>query len=109
MTNEYNSFRLKCIGFKTVHHNVNHSLNKMDQIRLLLSSNKIDINGGCETFLANDVSNNELNMQGYNTVRADRISSRGVGIVVYIRECYKCIHRDDLNLLGIETIWIEVI
>ena len=109
LTNEYDSFSLKCIGFKIVHHNVNHILNKMDQIRLSLSSNKIDIYGACETFLVNDVSNNELNIQGYNMVRADRMGPRGGGIVVYIRDCYKFIHRDDLNLLGIETIWIEVI
>ena len=36
-------------------------------------------------------------------VRADRF--QGWGFV----DCYKFIHRDDLNLLGIETIWIEVI
>ena len=42
-------------------------------------------------------------------VGADRIGSRGGGIIVYIRDCYKFIHRDDLNLVGIETIRIEVI
>ena len=109
LTNEYDSFSLKCKGFEIVHHNVHHILNKMDQMRPLLSSIKIDIYGACETFLVNNVSNNELNIQGYNVVRADRIGSRGGGIVVYIRDCYKFIHRDDLNLLGIETIWIKVI
>ena len=36
----------------------------IDQIRLLLTNNKNDICGVGETFLGNDVSNNELNIEG---------------------------------------------
>ena len=104
-------FKLRSSGVKIVHHNVNHILNKLDQIRLLISSSNpsIDMYGVCETFLSDDVLDQELYIEGFTMVRADRPGGKGGGIIVYVRDAFEFVRRSDIDCLGIETIWIELI
>ena len=45
---------------------------------------------------------------GIHTVRHDRKNKGGGGLVVYILEKHKFIHRQNLECVNVESIWIEI-
>lgn len=59
---------------------------KLDQVHILLS----------ETWLQGNIPTNMVNVPGYVCFRKDRSSGKGGGVLIYIRETFKCI-RVDLN------------
>lgn len=73
-----------------VHLNVRSLINKIDLIRLLLISGKIDILSLSETWLKKVIPNALIDIDGYKLHRVDRynqgIQTRGGGICVYIKE-----------------------
>ena len=60
-----------------------------------------------ETWLSGDVSNTQIEIQGYTLHRLDRLSHSG-GTAVYIPSHMKAKHRKDLEICGIEIIWLEL-
>ena len=84
VTNSQNSsepwFRSK--GLKIVHLNIHYLYPKLDEIKLLLSNQDIDILCLCETFLNDTFSNNELNIDSYKMFRKDRATASG-GLCIY--------------------------
>ena len=86
-----------------------HLLPKFGEISLLLKGPcTLDIMGLCETFLNIQVDNNILNIDGYDFERRDREGKSGGGILVYISNMLNYKRRHDLELGGIESIWIEI-
>ena len=67
----------------------------------------IDIFCLCETFLNNEFSDNELLIPGYDFIRKDR-NSHGGCLIIYIKENLACIHREDLEAVDTEMLWVEV-
>lgn len=59
---------------------------KLDQVHILLS----------ETWLQGNIPTNMVDVPGYVCFRKDRSSGKGGGVLIYIRETFKCI-RVDLN------------
>ena len=45
---------------------------------------------------------------GYTIIRRDRISKKGGGLIVYIKNTIECIRRNDVELDIAEAIWLEV-
>ena len=72
-------------GFKVAALNVNNLLAHIDEIRILLAENPLDILTIKETKLKVPNSNNEVYVPGYEIVRHDRLSDGGGGICFYIR------------------------
>lgn len=58
-----------------------HVLPQINEIRLLLNESIANVNilCLCETFLFHEVNNNEIDIDGYKTVRKDRIGKHGGG------------------------------
>ena len=48
-------------------------------------------------------------LQSYSTPeRKDRVNDRYGGVILYVKEGIRYKRRDDLEIRGIESIWIEV-
>jgi len=96
-------------GLKFAHINIQSLGNKIDHIKLLLQCNNIDLLYVTETWLNDNYSDDDINVNGYNLCRLDRegIMSHG-GIICYIKEgiSYKIISKfnDDL----VEALWVEI-
>ena len=94
-------------GLKIVHLNVHFLYPKLDEIKLLLLKQDIDILCLCETFLNDTFSNFELNIDNFKMFRKDR-NTAGGGLVIYTRDGIPCDQRQDLENESIESICIEI-
>ena len=101
----------KCKGFRIGHINIQGLNNKMDQVRLMLSSdqNKIHIFGLSETKLQSFHPDNIYEIDGYQKpFRRDRKEKQGGGILLYAENGVSCQRRSDLEHENLECIWLEV-
>ena len=71
-------------GLKFCHLNVASLLKNLDEIRLLLKENDIDVFALNETRLDDNVSDSEISIPGYNIVRKDR-NRAGGGVAMYVK------------------------
>ena len=108
-------FQFQNKGFHICNLNIKHVKPKLDNINLILSSsNNVDIQGLCETFLNQNTDNSILNMQGYHIERKDRDQCHlitpddGGGILVYIANHLNYTRRNDLESQNVESIWLEI-
>ena len=83
---------------------------KFDEIKLLFSNAKPspDIFGFCETFLTDEILDNELVINNYTFERKDRLSGKGGGVIVYIADRIPYLRRKDLESDSIESLWIQI-
>lgn len=89
--------------------NIQHLMPKLDEIKFHFKHTvRPDICGFCETFLTENTTNAELNINGYSAERKDRVSKKGGGLVIYIAEKIPYKRRTDLEINNIESIWIEI-
>ena len=101
-------------GLKVSCHNIQHLLPKLDEIRYNLLNmedcNKPNVLAMCETFLNDQIcatKSKELDLNGYEYERKDRLHSGGGGWIVYISSNVKYKRRKDLES-NIESVWLEV-
>ena len=74
-----NSYNLGKTGFVLCSLNIRHILPKIDEFKYLLSQNEsLQIVGVSETFLDGSISNNLINIDGFEVVRRDRQIRKGV-------------------------------
>ena len=74
-------------GLNIIHLNVRSLLSKMDMISIWVKSTDADIVVISETWLTKSVIDKDINMDGYNIVRADR-PTKGGGVAIYVKS--KC-------------------
>ena len=98
-------------GFKILHQNVNGVCGKLDNIQSFLSDSKnsVHIFSLSETHTNATIKNPEIQIPGYTLERKDRENGRHGGVSMYIREDVKYRRRSDLEISGIEFLWIEII
>ncbi|CAB3991987.1 Hypothetical predicted protein [Paramuricea clavata] len=96
-------------GIKLIHQNICSLLRKMDELRLMISELKsgIHILTLSETWLAENISDAEIEIAGYRTFRKDRCS-KGGGIVAYVRNDLAVVKRTDLETVDVEGLWLEI-
>ena len=102
---------LTCKGFRMGHINVQGVSNKIDQVRLLLESDKnlIHVLGLSETKLNGNHPESVFEINGYQTpYRRDRKTNSGGGLLVYIKNGVSASRRSDLEHENLECIWTEV-
>ena len=97
-------------GMKLLHQNVNGLLAKMDQIRVMFkeTNRNIHIFGVTETHANEDLNDNQLCLNGYTLVRKDCESGHGDSVCCFIRNHMNWHRRTDLEVKGLECLWIEV-
>ena len=70
----------------------------------------IDILSFTETWLSPDISTEDIILQSYNKPeRKDRPEDPHGGVIIYVKDGIHYKRRDDLEVRGIESIWIELI
>ena len=65
--------------------NIRGLLNKMDEMRTIVTECTFDIMGICEMFLDDNVADNEICIEGYTIVNKKR-NRHGGGVILYIKE-----------------------
>ena len=84
---------------------------KLDEIHLsLVSDHNFDVIALTETWLNANHTDNAIAIDDYFCFRKDRITGRGGGIAVYIRDNIPAIQRLDLEqgILSCEIMWLEL-
>lgn len=94
-------------GFKMASLNINHLLAHIDELRILLASNDIDIIAINETKLDEDIKDDEVKIQGYEIARRDR-DINGGGICFYVKTPINFIIRKDLKFDSLENLCLEI-
>ena len=91
-----------------VQYNVQSIFNKLDVLHAELF--EIDILLFTETWLNPDITTEDIMLQSYNTPeRKDRPGDPHGGVIIYVKDGIFYKRRNDLEIRGIESIWIEVI
>ena len=74
-------------GFKMACLNINSLTKHIDELRIVLSNQCVDILAINETKLDVSICDNEVTVEGYNIIRRDRLTNgrSGGGICFYIR------------------------
>ena len=93
-------------GLHFCHLNVHYLYPKLDEIKMLLHEQNIDILCLCEAFLNQEFSDNELKVGGCDFVRKDR-QIHGGGLIIYIKSYLSYTHHVDMETNDLESIWVE--
>ena len=110
-TNQLLDLELKCKGFRMGHMNIQGLSNKMDQVRLLLQSDKNEVHvlGLSETKLNAIHPDTVFEINGFQKpFRKDRLANSGGGVLVYVKEGISCTRRSDLEQESLECVWLEI-
>ena len=80
---------------------------KLDQIQIELSH--FDVITLSESWLSDNVSTDEILFQNYQRpFRKDRVENSYGGVIIYVKENIPCKRRLDLEIDGLECIWLEI-
>ena len=81
---------------------------KLLELSSLTNEYHYDVIGLCETWLDDSIPNDRLLIPGYSEpLRKDR-NRRGGGVLLYFSESLPVVHRSDLEINGLELLWIDV-
>lgn len=102
----FDCFRKK--GLHCVHVNARSLLPKLSELKILAVKTKASIIAVTETWLDKTVTENEINIPGYTTVRKDR-NRNGGGSCIYIKSDLAFNPRPDLDSGDLEIVWAEIL
>ena len=95
-------------GFKLASLNINKLTTHIDELTIFLAHNGIYILSINETKLNATISDNEVNILGYDIVRRDRTTDGGGGVCFYVKKSINFTVRDDLNMETLENLCLEI-
>ena len=95
-------------GLKLASLNINKLITHIDELRILLAHNEIDILSINETKLNETIADNEVNILGYDIIRRDRITNGGRGVCFYVKNSINFTIRNDLNIDTLENLCLEI-
>ena len=97
-------------GFKMASFNITSLLKHLDELRVLLNYNCIDLLAINETRLDGSISDQDVKVEGYDMIRCDRtVNGRfGGGVCFYIRSDINYVVRKDLDDQLLEILSIEI-
>lgn len=93
-------------GFKIASLNVNSLIKHIDDLRIFLADNPVDVLGVTESKLDDSITNCELYIPGYEITRRDRNRNGGV-VCFYIKISINFVICRDLNLNDLENLCLE--
>ena len=108
--NRLNLILPKRSGFKLASLNITSLVKHIDELRVFLASNEIDVLAINETRLDATISDNEVHVHGYEIVRRDRKPNgrHGGGVCIYIRNAINFSIRHDLSIDQLENLCISI-
>ena len=93
--------------FSFIHYNVQSILTKLDI--LLTEFKDFDILAFSETWLGTSIPTEDLLLDSFHTPeRKDRPNDNHGGVILYVKNKYYYKRRSDLEIQGVESIWIEI-
>ena len=97
-------------GFKMAFLNIVSLPKNIDEIKFSMTNKFIDLIAFNETRLDANITDNMINLDGYDIVRKDR-SRNGGGVCIYLRSSinYKVRSRNDLVPTELEAVCVEII
>ena len=94
-------------NFSVVHYNVQSLLAKVDQLQMELSH--FDVIALSETWLSPDIKDDKIFFQNYQKpFRKDRPDNTYGGVIIYVKNNIPCKRRTDLEVDGVESVWLEI-
>lgn len=90
------------------HLNIRSLHPKCDEIRILLIGSNIDYLCIGETWLHDKISTSLIDVPGYKCYRKDRVTGRGGGVLVYIKDSFKTKEVQLDESLSIESLCVNV-
>ena len=96
------------LGFKLASLNINKLTTHIDELRIFLPHNEIDILSINETKFNETISDNEVNILGYDVVRRDRTTDGWGGVCFYVKKSVIFFVRNDLNMETLENLCLEI-
>ena len=94
-------------SFKVGHLNITSLPKHVDELRLQLTSQPIDVLGLNETRLDNSIDNGLININEYEILRKDR-NRMGGGVAIYYRKNLNVLNRNEIVPDILEAVCIEV-
>ena len=90
-----------------VHYNAQSLLAKVDQLQMELSH--FDVIALSETWLYPDIKDDKVFFQNYlKPFRKDRPDNTYGGVIIYVKNNIPCKQRTDLEVDGVESVWLEI-
>ena len=113
--NNYGSLDLPRKALNICHYNVCSLGNKLDEIKLLLSSSSKCANnrpnfilGLSETHLNDSWTDASLQVKGFTTFRRDRVGGKGGGLLVYVPSHLPITRNTYLEVIGLESVSLQL-
>lgn len=97
----------KLKGFRIGHLNITSLTKYIDQLRIYLDGEPLDILSINETRLDSTIDDSHININGYCIVRKDR-NRGGGGVAIYYRNHLSITSREELVPEGVEAVCIEI-
>ena len=84
--------------------NINQLTTHIDELRILLANNDIDIIFINETKLNESIQDHEVHIPGYEIIRRDRLTKGGGGVCFYVKNSINFTVRSDLHMDALENL-----
>lgn len=94
-------------GIKLASLNINSLTRHIDELRILLVDNSLDVLSLNETKLDNSIEDSEIHIPGYEIIRRDR-NRHGGGVCFYVQTSLNFSVRSDLHMQNLENLAIEI-
>ncbi len=92
-----------------INQHIQHQYSLLDEIyETLVYQNNFDVIAISETWLTDNISLAELDLDGYQEPFCRHRGARGGGVMVYVKQDLVAIPRQDLNLPSVEMLWLEI-
>ena len=95
-------------GISFIGINARSLLPKMSEVRRVLERSSASIMAVSETWLDENIRDDEVDVQGYSIIRRDR-DRHGGGTLLYVKDSIAFNRRKDLELEGTESVWAEIL
>ena len=96
-------------NLKIAHLNIHCLEPKVDQVQIYLYKHDFDILALSETFLCENISDAQVNIEGYKLYRKDRVGRIGGGVAFYVKDGIEAIPEVKLNDSDIEALWLRLV
>ena len=95
-------------GFRMASLNINQLTTHIDELRILLANNDIDIVSINETKLNESIRDHDVHIPGYEIIRRDRLTKCGGGVCFYVKNSINFTVRNDLHMDALENLCLEI-
>jgi exonuclease III len=104
-------FRFPGKSLKFYHLNIRSLLPKLDELRGTngICNNEASVLCFSETHLSSNISDNTVQLLGYNVFRKDRCNRAGGGVAAYVHNDLHCVNRTEFESEHTESLWLEIL